>query len=363
MTREIQLGLFGRAIDAQNPKDPPVDYRQYAYPAFADLLLWPAAVLDFPTLRLLLAIVLPLLTAFSIWLWTRTLNWRPPRLWSVTIIVLMLCTYELLEAFFAEQPGLLVSFCLSGTALALRKNRLILAGVLMSVTLIKPQVTILAVVYMLLWSLADRRRARFWIGFSSITILLIAASLWIWPDWIREWVGVLLGYHRYAMPPLTGVLLGSKLNAAFGKVLIAVVVAISAVLAWRNRRASVETSAFWLTLSLLLAVTCVAILPGQAIYDHVILIPGILLLLRDQEKLRNAGRVPRALLAAGALVVLWPWSAAFALLVTRLIAQSIFDSYGIFVLPIRTAASLPFAVLALLAYAMRISSPDGQAAV
>ena len=50
MTREIQTGLFGRALDPRNKFDPPIDYRQYAYPAFTELLLWPSALLDFPTL-------------------------------------------------------------------------------------------------------------------------------------------------------------------------------------------------------------------------------------------------------------------------------------------------------------------------
>jgi hypothetical protein len=109
-------------------------------------------------------------------------------------------------------------------------------------------------------------------------------------------------------------------------------------------------------LSLLLAITSVALLPGQAIYDHVILLPGIFLLLQYWRELRDAGRVPRTLLAIGALVLSWPWAAAFALIVLRpWLAPGVFNSTAVFALPIRTAASLPFAVLALLACATRIN--------
>src|SRR5690242_12322966 len=34
MTREIQIGLFGRSLDSQDPSDPLLPYREFAYPAF-----------------------------------------------------------------------------------------------------------------------------------------------------------------------------------------------------------------------------------------------------------------------------------------------------------------------------------------
>jgi glycosyl transferase family 87 len=356
MTRQIQTGLFGRPLDARNRFDPPTDYRQFAYPAFTDLLLWPAAWLDFPRLRLLLAVLLPLITAASLWIWLQAIDWKFSPLWFAVLVILTLSTYQLLEAFFAEQPGLLVGFFLASAALALRQNRLTLAGVLSSLTLIKPQMTLLAVAYLLLWSFSDKRRARYWQGFLVVTVALLLGSLWIWPHWIGQWVAILLGYHRYAMPPLLSILLGDNLQKYAAPAIAVVLLGLCAVLAWRNRSATADSVRFWLTLSLLLAVTSVALLPGQAIYDHVVLIPGILLVVRYRSKLRKAGRVSRGLLLAGALVLIWPWISAFALLVLRpWLSPALFYSTTVFALPIRTAASLPFAVLALLGWTWRIS--------
>lgn len=356
MTRQIQTGLFGRPLDARNPADPPVDYREFAYPAFTELLLWPTAALDFPKLRLVLAMVLPCLTVVSLWWWLRALDWRLNSVWFAVLAMLTLSNYEVLEALFAEQPGLIVGFLIAGTALALRRNQMLLAGVLLSLTLIKPQMTLLAAMYLLLWSLSDRQRTRFWIGFSAALLLLMGSSLVIWPYWVGRWLKVLLGYHRYATPPLVTVLLGPNLGAYFGPVAIMVLVGVSAGLAWRNRRAGPESPAFWLTLSLLLAITSVAVLPGQAIYDHVILLPGIFLVVRNRRALWSAGRVCQILLAIGALIVVWPWLAASALIMARhWIDSGHFYSDAIFALPIRTAASLPFAVLALLACASRVN--------
>jgi hypothetical protein len=87
---------------------------------------------------------------------------------------------------------------------------------------------------------------------------------------------------------------------------------------------------FWITLSLLLCITTIVIFPGQAIYDHLILLPRILLLARYGNELRGAGPAPRALQSAGVLVLLWPWIAAFALVVLHpWLAPTTFNSTAI----------------------------------
>jgi hypothetical protein len=357
MTRKIQTGLFGRSLDPANPQDPPADYRQFAYPAFTDLLLWPATLADFPLLRLLLVVALPVLTIASLRLWLLAVGWN---FWDYRFVILTLLTlssYQLLEALFAEQPGLLVGFFLASAMLALRRNRLALAGVLLSLTLIKPQMTLLAAAFLVLWSLSRASRPRLAIAFLASSAILMAASLWIWPRWFGDWLGILFGYHRYAMPPLVSVLLGASLSASLGKVLIGALIIVGGILAWRNRRADAGSPDFWLTLSLLLAITSVTLLPGQAIYDHIILIPGILIVSRDWRKLWAAGRVVRILLTLGCVAVFWQFAAACGLLLVRpLLAAATFDSRAVFTLPIRTAASLPFAVLALLVCLARINA-------
>jgi len=356
MTREIQTGLFGRPLDPRNPADPTADYRQFAYPAFTEILLWPSASLDFPKLRIVLAVVLPFLTAVSLWLWMLALQWHVHPLWFATLALLSLCNYQVLEAAFAGQPGLIVGFLLAGAALTLRRNRLLLAGTLMALTLVKPQMSLLALAYLLVWSSSNRARALFLAGFLGTTLCLMTASLWIWPHWIEQWLKVLWGYHRYATPPLVTLLPGASLGAYVGPVAIVAVLGLTAVLAWRTRHASVDSPDFWLTLSFLLAVTSITLLPGQAIYDDVILFPGIFLILRYRHDLYDMGRVSRILLSIGGVVLFWPWIAAFALILLRpWLPPATFNSTAVFSLPIRTAASLPFAVVALLAYAKRIN--------
>ena len=354
MTRQIQTGLFGRPLDPRFPNDPPVEYREFAYPAFADLLLWPSALLPFPTFRLMLAVVLPLLTIASLRFWLLAFRWDVGKVWFAILSLLALSTYEVLEALFAEQPGLIVGLALAAAVFALTSNRFLLAGILMSLTLIKPQMTVLAIAYLLLWGFSERRRLPFAIGFGAMTGTLLLASWWIWPNWILEWLHILFGYHRYAMPPLIAVLFGST---HLVRVITAGLLGFNAFVAWRNRRAPADSIGFWTTLSLTLAVTSVTILPGQAVYDHIILIPGILVLWRHWREIRAASSLAGAVLLVCTATLFWPWFAAFVLIVSRPLAPSVCSSYAIFTTPIRTAASLPFLVLALLMYALRVLSP------
>ena len=54
MTREIQIGLNGRPLDAQRRSDPQ-DERRFPYPAFVDLLFWPAADFPFTSVRVVVS--------------------------------------------------------------------------------------------------------------------------------------------------------------------------------------------------------------------------------------------------------------------------------------------------------------------
>jgi hypothetical protein len=358
MTREIQTGLYGRPLDPTRPGDP-IDRRVFPYPAFADLLFWPTAEFPFPPLRVVIVLIFTALTFASVLLWLRALDWSLSWTWRAVILLLTLCSYPVLEALFAAQLGLLVAFLLAASLLAVRRNRFLPAGFLMAITTIKPQVTMLAIVYFLIWTLYDwRARGRFFIGFFSTLALLVGASLAAMPHWIQSWTHTVLAYRHYTRPPLVTEVLTASLGSRFAGpatfVLTVAAIILAIILAWRNRAAAYGSFAFWSTLTLLLSITTITILPGQAVYDHVILLPGIVLLVRYRSVLLDAGRVPRLLLAIGGLVLFWPWIATFILIVLRpWIAPATFNSTALFSLPIRTAASLPFAVLGLLAWMLR----------
>lgn len=344
MTGKIQAGLFGRPLDERNRTDPPIGYRRYVYPAFTNLLLWPSALLEFASLGIVLTLLFPLLAATSLWMWLKALDWSIGAIWLAVLIIFTLGTHQLLEAFYALQPGLFVGFCLSAAAFAIRTKRLMLAGLLCALSLIKPQVTALAVAYLLLWSWSDRTRARFWQAFLGMGLTLLLLSSLTWPHWISGWIAVLSGYHLHAPPTLVQVLLGPRVPEFVSTMIITILIAASVWVAWVNRNAAADTYKFWFTLSFVLAMTAVTLFHEQAIYDQIILIPGILLLLRDRSKLR----IPLILWYVAAILLIWPFIAAFLLMVVRPVL-----SPAVLYAPVVSEVALPFAVLALLGWAWR----------
>jgi hypothetical protein len=354
LTREIQIGLLGRPLDSRLPTDPPGDYRAFAYPAFTDLLLWPVSEIPFRTLRILWCVLLTTLLAAAVVFWVRALSWYVSGVTLAIMILLALCSYQELEGLYAGQLGLLVGFLLAASLLALLRNRPLLAGTLLALAMIKPQMVLLAVLYLFLWSAHDwRRRRRFVVAFLATMFLLIAASLAVWPGWIQSWVNVIAGYPRYSTPPLAKEVLGSSLGSHVGTPLIALLLLTALVLAWRGRAAAAGSYEFWLTLSTLLALTTITLVPGQSVCDHVVLLPGIFLL-ACRNYSHSSTRIFRALFAMGAALLLWPWLAAVGLVVLRpFLRPELFYSKALFALPLRTAAPFPFVVLGLLVLAMR----------
>ena len=358
MTREIQIGLFGRALDPSVASDPK-DLRTFAHPAYTLLLLWPVAEMRFEVARAVMGIILLAMMVGSTLLWMKALSWRWRWPWILVIVLLSACSYPGLEGLYSEQLGLLVAFLLATAIVLLQRGRLLLAGVLLALTFIKPQMTALVAFYLLAWSLFEaRRRVQFLVGFSATIALLVGGALCAWPHWIQSWLGVIRQYHAYSEPSiLSGVvtsLLGVRLAGPATTALTAAAIIFGSAIAWRNWAALPDSFPFVWTVSVLLAIATIAVLPGQAVYDHAILLPAILLLVQYWREMRALGRGQRVLLATGAVLLLWPWVAALGLVVVRpLMDSSTFHSAAVLALPIRTAASLPFAVIALLGYLKR----------
>jgi hypothetical protein len=350
MTATIQTGLFGRPLDLGNPNDPPLNYREFSYPAFVDILALPSTWLPFPVVRVAGASIILLMTVVGIVLWMGILELHFSPAQGMIVILLTMFSYPVLEGIAAVQLGLVVSVLLAASLATLRNGMELSAGCLLALTMIKPQMTVLVIGCLLVWALSEwRQRWRFASGLvGGVAVLWLSATL-ISTSWLRQWLHVLLGYGRYSQPPLPVYLFGPQVGKALSFVLLAVAV----LLAWHIRHMPAKSSEFMLTIASLLAISVVVLLPGQAVYDHILLLPGVLLLLRVEAEsvLRNG--VGRFTLALTGAAIGWHWIAALAVVAMSLFAGSLSDAWVL--LPIRTAAAIPFAVLACLGLLLRSS--------
>src|ERR1700721_1711573 len=100
MTREIQIGLFGRAMDPRRPPDPPGDFRAFSYPLYVDLLASPLLPLSFNAVRVVLGLLLPFLTAASLMLWIRAFQFQVSGSTIAIAIILVLVSCPVLEGLY-----------------------------------------------------------------------------------------------------------------------------------------------------------------------------------------------------------------------------------------------------------------------
>ena len=284
VTAAIQQGFYGRTL---TPTDAYQDQQGFAYPLYIVFLLAPLTVFPFEVIWPLALIGLLLLLAGSILWWITALDWnldRPSR-W---MLVLCGCSlYPAIRMLYLQQLSGLVIALLAGAAVCIVRRRYEPAGMLLACALIKPQVSGLVVAWLVLWAASHRpERSGLLRGFGVTIFLLLAGSFLLLPGWFNDWLQALIRYRQYA-PGTT--LLEVWLPPAIALGLLVILGGLLLLAAWRARRAAPPGS---LTFSVSLALTSaysLLLIPGWEAYNHLLLYPGMLLILQYLPHMTAAG--------------------------------------------------------------------------
>lgn len=316
VTLEIQEGYYGRRLDAARPNDPK-DQQGFAYPVYVVFLLAPLVGMPFHSVHAFFYWFLTGLTGASILLWLRALRWRLPVVAILSVVLLTLGSFPAAQGIRLQQLSLLVAALLAGSAACIASGFMFCGGVLLALATIKPQLACFLAAWLLLGGISGwRERRGLFFGFGSVTVLLLAGSEVVLPGWLRLFAGALQQYHRYTQNQSV---LDQLLPGAFtGKVVSAAAVVLAAIFLWKVRHASSDSAQFGRAIALVMATT-VLVVPMYAPYNQVLLLPAILLLVRDRRRLAlSNSRGVRFIYAAGALALSWQWIASLGLGVTYL---------------------------------------------
>ncbi len=350
VTREIQTGYYGRPLDPDRANDPrfdePKDQQGFAYPLHVVFLLAPTIGLPFPGVQAGFRWLLVFLTLASVFLWLRVLRWQPSVTVTASLIVLTFGSYAVVQGIKLQQLTLVVSALLAGCAAALVAGYFALAGFLLALATIKPQLALPVAGWLMLWALSDwRRRQIFFWSFALSTAIFLAASEYILPGWIGQFRDAVAAYRQYTGG--AGSLLDVLATPALGKILAAVAVIAVAVTGWRVRFASHDSVAFSTMFALVLVVTLV-IVPSFAPYNQVLLLPAVFLIAASWKELWSRNRLTRMACVLAVLVVFWPWLACCALMLASLFlpASSVQRAWA---MPLYTSLGIPLVILGLFA--------------
>jgi len=330
VTREIQTGFYGRPLNSQNPSDP-TDQVAFAYPLYVVYLLTPTLTLPFRTVMETFRWFLLLTIACSVPLWMYAIGFRPGRLFVISGMVLAVGSFPAVQEFHMQNLTALVVVLLASAVAATVRGWFVLSGLLLALSTIKPQLSCLFIFWLILWATGCWTKRKLLVGsFAAFMAVLLMASEAALPHWIGRFLAAIRSYQAYAGDPsIVQVLLPSFLASVLSVTLFGVLF----VLCWRWRTAPAGSENFSWTLAWVSAVT-LAIIPKLAAYNELLLIPALLVLLAQRQRIWKMGVVARALVKGAFACQLWQWAAALVL------------SLCSFLLPaakLRAAAELPMA--------------------
>jgi len=344
ITGEIQAGYYGRLLDQGRPNDPK-DQQAFAYPVYVVFLLAPAIQLPFAVAHKIFFWLFVILTALSVLLWWQTLGWRLSLTGKLIWVLLALSSFPAIQGLKLQQLTVLVAALIAGAMFAITRRHFVLAGILLAVATIKPQLVLLVMVWLCVWALGNwrHRQPLLW-TFAVAMLALVAAGEVVLPGWITEFRRAMADYYRYTGGGNS--VLDVVLSPIWGRIVSALLVGLLIVFAWSTRGEDEKTAAFQWALSATLATTLL-IIPMFAPYNQLLLIPGVMMALRSLRRLWEENRRSRFFVTITGVAIGWPFFAAVVLVVALLFlpGTSVQKAWG---LPFYPSFAIPITIYALL---------------
>jgi hypothetical protein len=344
VNRELQIAYYGKELDPSRPEERR-DQQRFVYPLYLIFLVGPLVWMPFHTARVVFFWSLAACAALNVVLWLRFLRMRLSWPAIAALFVLVMTSIPVLQNLTILQPFLLPACFIAGTAAAVVSRRLFLAGALLAVATVKPQICVLLIAWLALWVCSDwkRRRPLLW-GFTSVLAALILASAWLLPGWLIGYPNVLIAYAGYTNArSFLEVLLPSPLHW-----LVAILaLATAAGFCWRARHEPADSAAFAIALSFALTLTVSIVPTVTQPFNHILLLPAVLLAIRYWGELRNRTPLTRFATSVFCLSAFLPWLFA-VVAISRPLTPNSDWLLKIWSVPLASSMALPFAAFGVL---------------
>jgi hypothetical protein len=267
-------GELRRTKGMQNAKDE--RYGQFAYPLYIALLMLPTLWLSYPSARLIFFCVQLLALLVTVKFWVQFVGWKIRPLTLAPVSVLVIISPPSLYGLIQTQITILVAAMIAGCAAALAAEHFLLAGCLLALASVKPQMIVLLAPWLVFWAAGQwSSRRKFVFGFIGTLIFLLASAELLLRGWLPEWKSAVIGYRAYAGDYIFRILAGHTLGFWLSVGLIAwLCFALREV-----QQESAKSEKFAIAFSLIL-IAELLVCPGMAFgYNQVLLIPAMLLVL------------------------------------------------------------------------------------
>jgi hypothetical protein len=322
----IQNAIWG------HPATPDEDPSLFAYPFYTVFLVAPYALIgDYSWAQAAWQVTLQVVALAALGLTLAYHRWRPRPLMLGALVLWMLGFYPTARSLLLGQIGLAV-FAMTVWALWLMRRSSdpplpqgqearsasdanltgqdatdLLAGALLAVTTVKPQMQFLIIPFALLWAWRERR----WMvmaGFGATLAVLLGVSFALLPTWLFDWLAQVSRYPSYTPPAVLFVLthqvlaLGASADL-IQRVLVQLLIAYLLAEWWLVLRLEQDHRFDW-TIGVTLVVTHL-VAPRTATTHFVVFVFPLVALYRHWSRRRRWGTWAVVGLMAFLLVGMW----------------------------------------------------------
>lgn len=166
-------------------------YTSFEYPLYSTLFVIPFALMDYQTARIAWITLLELCLVATALMSMRLLNWSGSLITSIALVLFSVLWYYGARAVIVGQVSALVALFMILALWFIQQGQDVVAGVLLAFSLIKPQMALPLIVFLVIWSFSTHRRDLLLSTSASLGVLILAFMV-LMPNWpmqmLAQWV-------------------------------------------------------------------------------------------------------------------------------------------------------------------------------
>ncbi len=301
VSRASQQLIYGRAVDREAGED----IQDFLYPFPAMIFFAPFGALPYTLARAIwmtiLEIGLPILALIGI----AIADWKPRRGVLISLLLFSVLWYQGTRAIIIGQFAVIEALLMAGALLAVKRGRDPLAGILLGLSIAKPQMAVLLIPFVFLWAAYARRWLIIAWGVGTIAGLL-AVSVLLLPDWPLMWLQQLIEHPTYTVigPPVE--ILADAFPSMSGVIAVALGGALALYLFWEWAKAAGKPDRWFQWTAALTIVITNLVAFRTATTNYVVLLPALCLVFAVlADRWGTKGDVVILLMMAFILVGTW----------------------------------------------------------
>ena len=219
------MGAKSWLIDGLSPYDPEVSLRSqeviygrpakpedgedvahFVYPMPSMIFFGPFGLLPYETARTIWMTLLEMCLLLLTWVGLSIAGWKPSRRLLILLFLFSVLWYHGFRTVILGQFAIIEALLIAAGFLAIQRDQDVFAGILLGLSISKPQMSFLLLPFVILWAISKRRWVLFFSTLGAI-VVLIGVSLLVLPNWILQWIRQVISYPGYTTTePLVGII-------------------------------------------------------------------------------------------------------------------------------------------------------------